>query len=75
MSEVNFWFLLILDYNECARTGMCTHGKCVNMNGGYMCICNPGFVAAPDGKACIGRYYCKFPKQTKFYFNVIKSSR
>ena len=34
---------------------MCTHGKCVNMNGGYMCICSPGFVAAPDGKVCIGK--------------------
>jgi len=43
-----------LDYNECHTTGMCTHGHCVNLDGGFKCICDVGFTLADDGQVCIG---------------------
>lgn len=45
----------IPDYNECERTGMCTHGVCVNLNGGYKCVCNTGFTSSSDSRTCLGK--------------------
>lgn len=43
-----------LDYNECQQSGMCQNGQCLNMEGSYKCACNPGYILADDGVACIG---------------------
>ncbi|VDI06848.1 Hypothetical predicted protein, partial [Mytilus galloprovincialis] len=38
--------------NECATTRMCPNGRCVNMNGGYKCECNPGFRQSLNQMIC-----------------------
>lgn len=32
------------DTNECIGNDQCTNGRCVNTNGSFMCVCNPGFI-------------------------------
>ncbi|PIO06801.1 hypothetical protein AB205_0143690 [Aquarana catesbeiana] len=32
------------------------HGKCENLDGSYMCICDPGFAPTEDHKKCEGVY-------------------
>lgn len=44
------------DRNECLETpNLCSHGKCVDIQGGYMCTCHAGFMATPNGKMCMGK--------------------
>lgn len=43
------------DYNECEQTRMCHHGKCLNMEGTYRCVCIPGYRLSNDQTACIGQ--------------------
>ena len=40
------------DSNECAQTGMCSRGRCVNMDGSFKCMCDPGYQLADNGKTC-----------------------
>ena len=40
--------------DECAETGMCSNGKCINMDGSFKCVCDSGYKLSPDGKNCIG---------------------
>lgn len=44
------------DVDECSETGMCDHGSCVNIDGSFKCICEPGYTLSPSGKTCIGKY-------------------
>ena len=46
--------IVVLDYNECQTTGMCTNGMCMNLDGSFKCICNPGYLLAPSGEVCLG---------------------
>ncbi|XP_046415905.1 fibrillin-2-like isoform X1 [Neodiprion fabricii] len=49
------------DINECAiNSGLCRHGYCRNIDGGYRCDCWEGFELSHDGKSCIDRRsgYC-----------------
>ena len=48
--------ILFADYNECENTKMCHHGRCVNMDGTYRCVCNTGYRLSADNRACIGQY-------------------
>ena len=34
---------------------MCTNGMCRNLDGGFKCICNPGYLLAPSGEVCLGK--------------------
>jgi len=44
------------DINECAlNSGLCSNGRCVNIEGGYRCDCFTGFETSPDGKSCQGK--------------------
>lgn len=45
---------VVTDMNECQRTGMCTNGQCINIDGGYRCQCDHGFQESSGGTACIG---------------------
>uniref|UniRef100_A0A8C4QNA1 Latent-transforming growth factor beta-binding protein 1 n=1 Tax=Eptatretus burgeri TaxID=7764 RepID=A0A8C4QNA1_EPTBU len=38
-SQVHF----IADINECQMPGICPNGKCRNLKGSYMCMCNAGY--------------------------------
>lgn len=42
--------------NECATKRMCLNGRCVNMDGGYKCDCNPGFRPSSNLQVCYGEY-------------------
>ena len=45
------------DIDECTENGrVCRNGQCVNTDGSFRCICNPGYRLAPDGAFCLGRY-------------------
>lgn len=38
---------------------MCENGRCINMNGMFQCICDPGFSASADLSECIGKlFFC-----------------
>ena len=43
-----------LDTNECAESGMCLNGRCVNEMGKYRCECDQDFQPNPTNTACIG---------------------
>ena len=32
---------------------MCDHGKCVNVEGSFQCVCDSGYRIGPDRKNCI----------------------
>lgn len=44
-----------MDLDECAETGMCGNGKCVNIDGSFKCVCDPGYQLGPDRKVCVGK--------------------
>lgn len=35
-----------------AFLGMCDHGKCINMEGSFRCVCDPGYRLGSDGRHC-----------------------
>lgn len=42
-----------LDINECALSlPICRNGACENLEGGYRCICNPGYTVDESGHQC-----------------------
>ena len=53
--------LLILDVDECRINQLlCENGQCYNFQGGYRCVCNMGFSATEDERACVGKEICIF---------------
>ena len=46
----------VIDIDECeALKGMiCTHGKCINLIGGFKCECDVGFQLDKTGNNCTG---------------------
>uniref|UniRef100_A0A5F8GBW2 Fibrillin 3 n=1 Tax=Monodelphis domestica TaxID=13616 RepID=A0A5F8GBW2_MONDO len=47
------------DIDECILNGgMCRHGRCINTEGSFQCICNAGFEITPDGKNCVDHDEC-----------------
>ena len=44
---------MIADYNECTQAGLCQY-KCRSTDGGYKCLCPPGFSLHSSGRGCIG---------------------
>ncbi len=49
--------------NECAETGMCENGRCLNLDGGFRCFCSAGYKLDPTGKHCIGMFWIFFDKK------------
>ena len=49
-----FVFFITLDIDECQQSGKCKNGRCVNELGNFRCVCDRGFTASADGKACVG---------------------
>lgn len=41
--------------NECETAQMCPNGRCVNMDGSYKCVCNPGFRQSANQQICFGK--------------------
>ena len=44
--------------DECEHDGMCPNGVCVNVDGSYVCRCDPGFRQSPNQQICIGTSVC-----------------
>ena len=42
-----------LDINECNGDHFCDH-NCINVEGSYICSCDPGYELQPDGRTCEG---------------------
>lgn len=48
------------DVDECADGSACgRHAVCQNVAGTYVCVCDAGFTAAPDGNSCEGMWPCR----------------
>lgn len=48
--------IFFTDVNECQTIpGVCQNGRCLNLQGGYRCQCQPGYRVSADGKRCIGK--------------------
>ena len=66
----------LLDIDECALgPHLCApNGKCENMLGYYMCLCDSGYEATADAQKCVGKmiypYKCNLlrPKKKNFSF-------
>ena len=44
------------DINECLEQPLlCPGGRCQNLIGSFQCVCNDGYLLAPDGQSCIGK--------------------
>lgn len=55
------------DINECTEDGICmVDATCLNTDGSYTCICNPGLILQYD--LCVGKYHMGQMRQHKFYF-------
>lgn len=56
------------DSDECAENGnLCENGHCLNLQGGFRCECDMGFVPTPEGKACKGKKKQKYIKAIPDY--------
>lgn len=43
------------DVDECiVSSGLCRHGRCINTEGTFQCVCNAGFELSTNGKNCVG---------------------
>jgi len=60
ISHDNLYFELncCADMDECEHDGMCPNGVCINVDGSYICRCNPGFRQSPNQQICIGVSVC-----------------
>ncbi len=53
----------IWSQDECTAPGgdtICPHGRCINRDPGYYCLCDPGFIPTQDQKACLVKNYEQF---------------
>lgn len=48
---------MCVDTNECLQDNVCGRGQCVNVDGGFECECEQGYVAGVDG-TCEGTHAC-----------------
>lgn len=56
--------------------GMCDHGKCINMEGSFRCVCDSGYRLGSDGRHCIDIDECiNNPCQYGTCFNTPGSFR
>lgn len=67
----NYFLFILLDKNECEEKGMCRNGICVNGDGSFKCICNPGYKLSPDGHFCIGMFIYLLDLNNYFFFIVV----
>lgn len=55
-SEI-FKLSMISDRNECVEIpNICSHGDCIDREGGYTCRCHTGFKTNEDETMCLGMY-------------------
>lgn len=48
---------MITDRNECLEIpNICSHGDCLDHEGGYTCRCHTGFKTNEDETMCLGMY-------------------
>lgn len=47
-------YFYAVDVDECRDPRVCQPGRCVNLQGGYQCMCPPGYSQSLDRKHCYG---------------------
>ena len=47
--------VIFIDIDECKQDNICKNGRCMNEAGSFKCVCDRGFTASSDGKACLGK--------------------
>lgn len=51
--------------------GLCRNGKCINVRGGYRCMCNAGYKLTMDAKRCLGEKFACFFKSIFIIWIII----
>jgi len=46
--------MMMTDENECMAEDLCQGGQCVNVDGSFKCLCQPGYTLSASGKQCQG---------------------
>lgn len=49
----------------------CFNGRCVNMDGGFRCECNPGYELDETEAYCIGMWMCYIVKSSIHYVSQV----
>ena len=47
------WYDFVKDINECNGNHACDH-NCTNVDGSYICSCDPGYELQSDSRSCEG---------------------
>eukprot|EP00057_Strongylocentrotus_purpuratus_P011640 XP_011666114.1 PREDICTED: fibrillin-1 isoform X3 [Strongylocentrotus purpuratus] len=53
-----------VDVNECSDANVCEHGRCINIEGSYRCLCPQGFTSNPTETDCIDVDECGQTRDT-----------
>ena len=53
VTELILIFYDLKDIDECNGDHECDH-NCTNIEGSYLCSCDPGFILQPDNRTCQG---------------------
>ena len=57
LNLLNIHRLVVIEYSdtdECQEPGVCSHGKCLNTDGSFRCVCQIGYHLNEDGTRCLG---------------------
>ena len=65
-------FSICVDINECALfPNICLHGSCENLERGYKCLCDPGYVNDRTGRECIGTRSMKYKNMEEYFLQEV----
>ena len=66
-----YWFIFTIDINECSLfPNICQHGSCENLDRGYKCLCDPGYVNDRTGRECRGEDHSNKLRKSQSIFTV-----
>ena len=57
--------ILLADLNECISSPCHINATCINTNGSFNCVCNPGYTG--NGFECDGRFGVRYFSQRNLY--------
>ncbi|XP_072166683.1 uncharacterized protein [Diadema setosum] len=57
-------FQRCIDVDECESQNACEHGRCINTEGSFRCVCSRGFTSHPSEEGCIDVDECGQARET-----------